>query len=372
MIRVLHLLPRVPPAVCGIGDYAWLLAQALRDTHGIHSSFLSAGTDWTKPEGDTEFPVFRLPELTAKALVEFVVARKHEFLAVVLHMSPYGYQKRAVPLWLASGWQQLLQMPGRPRLITMFHELYASGSMRSSAYWLQPLQKWVLHTVARASDGLRTNRQTYAEWLERKLGLKNGVVTVMPVFSNLGEPEVLPSWEDREAAMVLFVPNIQSGESLEVVIRASLSLCRRFDLKRLHLIGCQQSFDRLGLGIEIVNHGFLNAEALSHLLRSCRMAYTAYSPLHLGKSGLFAAFAAHGLAVITQGRTNELPDGLQDGVNVLNESSLLMAETPHGEQIEKIGVALRQWYDRHSLEQNAQSYASQIKRLVSSSVSPCP
>lgn len=56
MKRVLHVVPRVPPAVCGIGDYAWLLAQALRDGHDIHSSFLSAGTNWTPPQGETEFP----------------------------------------------------------------------------------------------------------------------------------------------------------------------------------------------------------------------------------------------------------------------------------------------------------------------------
>ena len=62
MIRVLQILPRVPPAVCGIGDYAWGIARKLRNEHGIHSSFLAAGTTWTQPVGETEFPVFRLPE----------------------------------------------------------------------------------------------------------------------------------------------------------------------------------------------------------------------------------------------------------------------------------------------------------------------
>lgn len=371
-MRVLQILPRVPPAVCGIGDYAWGIAQRLRDEHAVQSSFLSAGTNWTKPEGDSEFPVFRLPELNAKALVEFVVARKQEFQAVVLHMSPYGYQKRAVPIWLASAWQQIARMTSRPRLITMFHELYASGSMRSSAYWLQPLQKWVLRTVARASDGQRTNRVGYADWLQGVSGLKTRIIEVMPVYSNFGEPEVLPAWEAREPSMALFAWGIHSGESLDTVVGKAAAWGRHLGIKRLHLIGCKERVDESGLSIEVVRHGFMEASAVSALLSSCRMAYTAYSPEHFGKSTLMAAFAAHGLVVITQGGTKVLPDGLQDGVNVLNESSLLMAETPHMEPIEKIGEALRQWYDRHSLEQNAQSYASQIKRLVSSSVSPCP
>lgn len=372
MIRVLQILPRVPPAVCGIGDYAWGIARKLRNEHGIQTSFLAAGTTWTQPVGETEFPVFRLPELKAKALVGFVEARKDDFQAVVLHLSPYGYQKRAVPIWLASGWQQLSQMPGRPRLITMFHELYATGSMRSSAFWLQPLQKWVLRTVARASDGLRTNRQGYADWLLGIAGLKTAQVEVMPVYSNFGEPEVLPSWNEREAAMALFCWGIHSGESLETVVRKAVAHCQRFGLRRLHLIGCKQELEPGQAHVEYVRHGFLEAAALSRLLLSCRMAYTAYSPEHLAKSTLVAAFAAHGLATITQGKSAALPDVLKDGVTVLNESPLLMEDTPGVEEIEKIGGALRHWYDQHSLDQHAQSYAAQIKRLVASSVSSFP
>jgi hypothetical protein len=351
----------VPPSVCGIGDYAWGIAQRLRDEHAVQNSFLSAGTDWAKPVGDTEFPVFRLPELNAKALVEFVEAREHEFQAVVLHMSPYGYQKRAVPFWLASGWQQLSQMPGQPRLITMFHELYASGSMRSSAFWLQPLQKWVLRRVARASDGLRTNRQGYADWLQGISGLKTAQVEVMPVYSNFGEPEVLPSWQERDAAMALFCWGIHSGESLEVVVRKAAAHCQRFGLKRLHLIGCKQELEPDQAQVEYVRHGFLEASALSRLLLSCRMAYTAYSPEHFGKSTLMAAFAAHGLIVISQGRQASLPDGLTDGVNILNESTLLQPGIPDVTRLEVLGAALRRWYDCHSLRENAESLMRQIE-----------
>jgi hypothetical protein len=361
MIRVLQILPRVPPAVCGIGDYAWRIARKLRDEHGIHCSFLAAGTTWTQPVGETEFPVFRLPELSAKALVDFVEARKDEFQAVVLHLSPYGYQKRAVPFWLASGWRQLSQKPGRPRLITMFHELYASGSLRSSAFWLQPLQKWVLRTVARASDGLRTNRQGYADWLQGISGLKTAQVEVMPVYSNFGEPEVLPSWNEREAAMALFCWGIHSGESLETVVRKAVAHCQRFGLRRLHLIGCKQELEPGQAHVEYVRHGFLEAAALSRLLLSCRMAYTAYSPKHLAKSTLVAAFAAHGLVMITQGQQASLPDGLTDGVNILNESTLLPSDIPEVTRLEVLGAAFRRWYDGHSLRENAESLRRQIE-----------
>ncbi len=362
-MKVLQILPRVPPAVCGIGDYAWRLAQALRDDHDIHSNFLAAGTNWTQPKGETEFPVFRLPELTSQALVSFVASQVDESQAVVLHMSPYGYQKRAVPFWLAAGWRRLAQLPRRPRLITMFHELYAAGPPTSSAFWLQPLQKWVLREVARASDALRTNREDYAAWLQR-VSRPDTQVVVMPVFSNFGEPSVQPAWTEREPSMVLFAWGIHSGESLGSVVRKAAVCGRRFNLKRMHLIGCKQTVDEAGLGLEVVRHGFMEPAAVSALLSSCRMAYTAYSAEHFGKSTLMAAFAAHGLLVITQGRMTELPDGLKDGCNVLNESSLAAWHAVDADRLQNIATALRQWYDGHSVTENARSYAGQIRGLM--------
>lgn len=299
--------------------------------------------------------MFRLPLLTAEALVTHIATRAGEFDAIVLHMSPYGYQKRGVPFWLASGWRQLSQMKGHPRLVTMYHELYATSSMRSSAFWLRPLQKWVLREVARTSDGLRTNRQPYADWLLNLPDIKAPEVVVMPVFSNLGEPEQLPPFSERSMAMAMFAWGIHSGESLSTVLEKAFSHCRNFGLNTLHLIGGNGSGLSVPPGIEMVHHGFMEAEVASRLLGSCRMAYTAYSPQHFGKSGLMAAFAVHGLAVITQGKTEELPDGLKEGGNVVHESTLV--DQP---QLEKIGAALRAWYDGHSLKQNAASYARQI------------
>lgn len=361
-MKILQILPRVPPALCGIGDYTWGIARRLREEHGIASSFLSAGTGWTQPQGETEFPVFRLAQLTAQALTNFMAARTGEHDAVVLHMSPYGYQKRGVPLWLAAGWRRIAAMKAAPCMITMFHELYASGPPTSSAFWSQPLQKWVLRVVARASDGLRTNREAYADWLRSQTG--RGVVA-LPVFSNFGEPPVLPSWENREPAMAVFAWGIHSGESLDTVVSKAAACARRFNLKRMHLIGCKQPVDEAGLGLEVVRHGFMESSAVSTLLSSCRMAYSAYSPEHFGKSTLMAAFAAHGLAVIVQGRQTSLPDGLSDGINVLNESSLSVgASAPAVSQFEILGTALRRWYDQHSLQRNAESYATQIQQVL--------
>lgn len=361
MTRILHIVPQVPPAVCGIGDYAWLLAQALRDEHDIHSSLLSAGTNWTKPEGVAEFPLYRLPELTTQALVNFVIARPGEFDALVLHMSSYGYQKRGVPMWLASGWRQLSQMTSRPRLITMFHELFASGPASSSAFWLKPLQQHVLRIIAQSSDSLRTNREAYAEWLRQLSKLKSAKVTAMPVFSNLGEPKLLLSWLEREPAMALFASGSHSGQSPDCMVQKAMNVCRRLGLKRLHLIGGNEITVKRDSILEVVRHGFMSASSVSRLLLSCRMAYTAYHSEYLAKSGIVAAFAAHGLVLITQGKASILPDGLEDKKNVFHEE-FLCKNLPAQAELERTGGALRQWYETHSIVATAEDYSREIQR----------
>ena len=349
MTRILHILPRVPPAVCGIGDYAWLLAQSLRDEHDIHSSFLAAGTTWTEPQGETEFLVFRLPDLSTRALVEWVEARKEEFSAVVLHMSSYGYQKRGVPLWLAFGWGQLSQMPRRPRLITMFHELYASGSMRSSAFWLQPLQKWVLRRVARTSDALRTNRQAYADWLRGNAGPPTSEVVVMPVFSNMqeateGEAEPAERWQ----GMTVFASTFDDEQST-----ALAEVCRRLRIQRVGWIGRREP-PSLGKELSVRHIAHLPAQEARDWFRFHGHAWTGYNPAFLAKSGIFAAFAAYRTAVVLPEARGLLADGLMEGVHYTTPGSASAADSL------RLSQALHGWYVPHNITFTAASYAAQI------------
>lgn len=362
-ISVLQILPKVPPAVCGVGDYAWGLARSLKADHGIHSSFLCADTSWQEPAGGTEFPVQRLPFLSAGHLVDFLKQRTDEFSSVILHMSSYGFQKRGVPLWLANAWEKIALWPDRPRLLTMFHELAASGPVTSSAFWLRPLQQWVMRRIALASDGLRTNREGYAAWLRSIPGMKGREVVALPVYSNFGEPETLPPWNDRESAMFMFGWGIFNGESLGATVARAAAHCRRLGLTRLHVLGGGTLPDVQTPGVELCGHGFMAADDISRLLLSCRVGYSAYNPEYFGKSTLMAAFASHGLGVICQGQRSLLEDGLQDGVHLLNESTL--ERTADGSKLPWAAMAdaLRGWYDRHSLALNAASYADQLRSL---------
>ena len=249
----------------------------------------------------------------------------------------------------------------------MFHELAASGPVTTSAFWLRPLQQWVLRRIALASDGLRTNREGYASWLRSLPGMNGREVLAMPVFSNFGEPKTLPAWNEREPAMFMFGWGIYTGESLAVTISRAAEHCRRLGLSRLHVLGGGRLPDVETPGVELHGHGFMAAADISRLLLSCRVGYSAYNPEFFGKSSLLAAFASHGVGVICQGQRSLLEDGLQDGIHLLNETTLESTTDVSKLSWETLAGALKGWYDKHSLTLNAASYAKQLRLLHTTS-----
>jgi hypothetical protein len=360
-MNLLQILPRVPPATCGVGDYAWRIARSLRDSHGIQSQFLSAGTTWVQPKSEPEFPVFRLGDLRSDGLIHALSRLAIQPDAILLHVSPYGYQKRALPGWLASAWSQVFHRPERPALMTMFHELFASGPPTTSAFWLQPLQKLILRRLAANSDARRTNREDYARWLDSK---GHGQPTrILPVFSNFGESTSPVPLSQREPSMVMFAWANHSRHSLQTLVLNAAGLAAKFGLTRLHLIGDSQSAPATPTQVEMVRHGFLEETAAAALISSSRMAYTAYSPAHFGKSTLMAAFAAHGLAVITQGDQPHLPDGLSDGREVFHEAGLSVRPAPELSELQAVASNLHAWYLPHSLFNTAKSYADHLHEM---------
>lgn len=357
-MRLLHIVPRVPPAVCGVGDYAWNLAGALEAHEGIPSALLSAGTTWTDPGPGTHHPCHRLPRPDAAALTAWLRTHTQPGDALLLHLSPYGYQKRALPFWLARAWERAACELQHLRRATYFHELFASGPPTTSAFWLQPLQKAVLRRIARVTGVRLTNREPYARWLDLAAPA-DAPTRVTPVFSNLGELAAPPPLVERAPEMVLFASANHSGTSTPELVSRAAESARRLGLTRLHVIGAKEPLPQGQAGMGITTHGYLTAEAASELLSRCRAGYTAYTPAYLGKSGLFACFASHGLAVVVESREQELPDGLAHERNLLAEAFLSTA--PSAERLQTLASALHAWYQPHSVRATAAQVATLLR-----------
>lgn len=358
MIRVLQILPRVPPAVCGVAEYAWNLADALRREQQIETMFLAAGTGYVDPKPNTEHEVRRLDTLSTAALTGFVQEQADGLSGVILHLSPYGFASRGAPVWLARAVRQISQMDKRLSLVTMFHETYASGPWNSSAFWLQPVQKWVVRQIAKSSNVVRTHREGYAVSLQAAVADQGKRIVIMPVFSNFGEPTTPAPIASRSPQMIMFSTGIQAGTQANNMRDTGIQQCRKYGLTKLHLLGGHWPQSEICESVEIVRHSFLPRVEIEALLSDCRMGFMAYPPEYLGKSTFFAAMAAHGLAVVTQGSQSELPDGLREGREILHERSV----RPSAERLQSVASGIHQWYSRHNLACNAGSYAEDIRR----------
>src|SRR5690349_17779348 len=133
-----QIVPRAPGGQDGVGDHARTLAGHLRMRSGWETVFLSAAP--AKEEQVTDGFRIRSPlRIVAGEL------QTSERQPTILHYVNYGYGQRGTPLWLPA---TLSRVKGSGKLITIFHELYATGSIRQSAFWLQPIQKRIVRAIA--------------------------------------------------------------------------------------------------------------------------------------------------------------------------------------------------------------------------------
>jgi hypothetical protein len=427
-MQIIQIVPRLPPSVDGVGDYAYLLARQLRAAHGIQTHFVVCDPQWGKAEiGKAEninwestsprpspqsgegalpstlnsqpstnldgFPMHQLKERSAEELLR-VLSQPGMPATVLLQYVGYGYQKRGCPVWLVRGlekWRkqkvesknlgaessgqkpesrkkkveikkneggdkfQLSQFPisALSNLVTMFHELYARGPVWQSVFWTSPVQRWVAKSLAQMSSHCFTNLTVNALALRQMTARDKNNFTVLPVFSNVGEPEALPDWNQRQPRMIVFG---SASQRRKVYFKHQADLekaCRVMGINELVDIGAP--FEIPPLAVPVSRRGILSASEVSREMLSARAGFFAYPAAYLGKSGVFAAYAAHGLAPITfAANVMRNADGLACGEHYLSMNDLVSRTT---QEIGKIGTRVQYWYQEHCAKNQAIFYA---------------
>src|SRR5438309_1338699 len=176
---LLQIVPKIPGGIDGVGDYALTITKKLREDFGCETVFAAFKT--SSPANSAGFEVLSLDHLLDEP------PRKYDH--TLLHYVNYGFQKRGVPFRLLSILHELRRQH-RGRLVTIFHELYASGPPWTSAFWLRPLQMHLAKSVGRLSDACIVSSDNFRSELKRML--PNGHVELHPVPSGLGEPALSP------------------------------------------------------------------------------------------------------------------------------------------------------------------------------------
>jgi hypothetical protein len=305
MSAVIHIAPQLPPAVDGVGDYCWNLWR-----------------HWPEPLPPWKFSVLRGAEETSRLWPEVEV---HEFKAdgrslaaalersdcstAVLHYVGYGFQPKGIPIWLPGAIADWKSARFNRRLVTMFHEMYARSSPLRSPFWVAPMARKIIRRLVELSDSWVTSCERYFDQLTTEFSARPQLGHVLPIGSNIPVAGDLQS----QARAV-------SGNGFRIALfglaRTRLwALTRHWRLLRalsdagaidfITLLGKPNSAQderawrslkkRIGPKARWNLRFNLPIEQISQELIHHDLGLLPNEPETLTKSGVFAAFATHGI-----------------------------------------------------------------------------
>jgi hypothetical protein len=356
-MNLIQIVPRLPPATDGLGDYAFCLANQLRNEWDIDSHFIVGNPEW-ESEGAIGFSTQRVEERSSARLLEILHSFPNSISSVILHYVGYGYAKRGCPVWLVRAlgdWKR-----GRPdrRLVTIFHELYAFGPPWSSSFWTSPFQVLLARRLAMISNQSVTPMRRYARILERFCdGFPDRVIS-MPVFSNVGEPSEVPPLRNRKSQIVVFGNIHQRAQVYVKHLEALIHTCRTLNLEKIVDVGpCLEV--KLKLPLPFTQLGKQSAADVSALLLSSRAGFLPYFDGYLAKSGIFAAYCAHGMLPVLPCRNASEADGIRAEHEYIATSDMPLAASETRAQ--KIADSAHAWYREHSIPRTAATLAAVLK-----------
>jgi len=367
-METIQIVFRLPPLIDGVGDYAFLLAKELRTSHDVRTVFVVCDPQWIKQEIELDdFTVHQLKDRTAEELLR-VLAQPGMPTTVLLQYVGYGYAKRGCPVWLTRGlhaWKgrrRLANGKGMDfqistsdssldrRLVTMFHEIYAFGPPWRSAFWTSPLQRSIAKRLLDSSDRCRTNTKMHAAML-RKLSPRNAPqIPVLPVFSNVGEPEYLLPLRQRKRQMLVFGSAAWRRKVYSEQAEALSYACAALRMEKIVDVGEPVEINR-NFGLKIEKMGQLPAAEVSRRLSESMFGFLTYFDGFLAKSGIFAAYCAHGVLPILAGSDGCDLDGIREGREF--SSAWRLQQNATDVDLQAVADNANMWYRNHSLKKTA-------------------
>lgn len=342
-IQLIQVVPRLTPARCGVSDHAIALAAELSTRCGIDSAFVVLNSE-ERPE--VPYPVRHCPQ--AQLLDACIELSRDRTSAVLVHLSGYGYSADGAPTRLAAALEQV-KAGNRFPIAVFFHELHASGMPWTSAFWHGHRQKQAYRKIAHLSDLRITSARVFANWIERETAES---VQCMPVFSQVGETQQLVPFSERNPAMAVF-GLAQTRQTAYAELDTLGNTLSKLGVREIVDVGPAIETPRQVNGIQVRRAGTLAATEIDRLLAKMAYGYLAYPPNCLAKSGVFAAYTAHGVIPVIAQDFREEFDGLKNGVHILSPRAA--TEMKQG-NFDNCSQAAWRWYSGHRLRDHAAVY----------------
>ncbi|MGS0742820.1 hypothetical protein ACVBEF_13435 [Glaciimonas sp. GG7] len=260
----------------------------------------------------------------------------------LLHFSGYGFAKRGAPLWLLNKIQT-----DRPHIKTLgifFHELYAFGPPSGSAFWLSPVQRHIARRLASLSDFWITNSEASAHWLCRTAD--NKPHAVLPVFSNVGETSAYSP--QRAQKIIVFGGSALRAKTYRSAGEALFIWAQEQGLV-IYDIGPTIQDPEISTLLQrkgVIQFGHLAPEAVSTHLTDAMFGLASYQADCVAKSGVFAAFCAHGVCPVLISKNYEPADELIANQHYLAGIPRLALQV---NALQDISSQAWNWYQRHKV-----------------------
>ncbi len=288
--NIVQISPTFPPNIGGVGNYTKLLADFLK-RKGINSKILIS--DHLDNENKKQ-NLFGKNNTNLNSLLENTSSKE-----VILHFSGYGYASRGLCFNLIRSLEKWKQISKSRKLITIFHEIYATGPIYRMSYWTSLPQKYLAKKLLKLSNiALVTSKQNYITLSsfdkKKKLIYSN-------VFSNIGELKKNRKLQTRKNIAIIF-GNTYQKEILynDILINKNQyeSILKKMSVKKIIDIGPKIEISKKIKFIDIKRVGVRSKNYISLLLRNSKAGLVFYPVSQMTKSGIVAAYASHGLVII--------------------------------------------------------------------------
>lgn len=317
--RLAILSPSLELAGNGVADYASLLASEY--SKSIEVILLSTSKVKCQLKGSITV------ERDKSSLCEILQSYKISHL--LINYSNYGFQNKGIPFWMVSALKEIRDLTGIEVSI-FFHEIYASGKPWEISFWTHWFQKQIfrkLYKLAHHSfcSNMRVDRLIACQVDDK--GVKNRNIGM---FSNIPEPLfVEPAIRENGTAIVFGSLGRRQAvyDSLEFN-----SWIINNKIMEVWDIGVGEVKNTIRC--KFIRCGILSKEEISDKMLSATFGLIEYPESLLGKSGIFAAYAAHKLTVVNFS-TDKYPsyEELKKGVHYLGGDSIVNQNLAFGEKL---------------------------------------
>jgi hypothetical protein len=331
MRKLVILSPYGAPGTDGLCDHVNQIAAALSDHDP--PTLEKIGVTCSAHEVDTSRNILMRADSRGldHALNRFVTPD----CTLVVHYVGYGYQRRGCPFSLIRSLRRL-RYSRTFRMISVFHELYASGPPWTTTFYVEPFQRFLFRALVSLSDQVVTSTPAYMRTLEQQ-GKKPGT---HPVISNIGEPLAPCELKKRANRAVVFgLPHSRRPLFESNMLAPAL---QKLLIDEVLEIGkpCGQRPPSVS-GLRWHQCGELSGREVSELFLQSRFGLLHYPRNLLSKSGVFAAYSSHRMVPVLLAKPGSPVEELEPHLHYLDSSDMGSMDTT---TLQEIADQSWRWY----------------------------